>query len=143
MKDWYVPRWNWNWIEDSVSLSLSLCESNWKSVWIEGILGLGLVWWTEAEAEAEAERLSRGFKAKPTGKWERKGKPSADWRRSITHCTLYVSNLFAKVAFYYYYYFLNRVWFQSARWHFFFIIYIYIYRRLSSSYTWIIYSIYS
>ena len=127
MKDWYVPRWNWNWIEDSVSLSLSLCESNWKSVWIEGILGLGLVWWTEAEAEAE--RLSRGFKAKPTGKWERKGKPSADWRRSITHCTLYVSNLFAKVAFnyYYYYYFLNRVWFQSARWHFFFIIYIYIY----------------
>ena len=69
-------------------------------------MGLGLVWWSEAEAEAE--RLSRGFKAKPTGKWERKGKPSADWRRSITHCTLYVSNLFAKVAFYYYYY-LNRV----------------------------------
>ena len=65
----------------SLSLSLSLCESNCKSVWIEGILGLGLVWWTEAEAEAEAERLSRGFKAKPTGKWERKGKPSADWRR--------------------------------------------------------------
>ena len=63
-------------------------------------MGLGLVWWTEAEAEAEAERLSRGFKAKPTGKWERKEKPSADWRRSITHCTLYVSNLFAKVAFF-------------------------------------------
>lgn len=58
-------------------------------------MGLGLVWWTEAEAEAEAESETESWlKAKPTGKWERKGKPIADWRRSITHCTLYVSNIF-------------------------------------------------